>query len=160
MTQDKEAALKKWNCLAAAAACLLALFGCAKPVDGPGMVNDRPWQEFTLSRSDSWAQYNFWFTVQDTDTGYLLTGQCRDEVGNEYSLETGAPLSEGDGQYLRALWLGELPDAAAQEDDLLLLDAPTVRLFLTMIDGTQQEKCLSDDISIEMYHRFLPYLKG
>ena len=44
--------------------------------------------------------------------------------------------------------------------DLILLDAPTVRLFLTMIDGTQQEKCLSDDISIEIYHRFLPYLKG
>ena len=153
--------MKKWNSLVAALSCLITLFGCAKPVDGPGMVNDRPWREFTLTRSDSFAQYNFWFTVQVTETGYLLTGQCRDEDGNEYVQESGVPLSEGDGQYLRALWLGELPDAAAQEeDDLILLDAPIVRLFLTGLDGTQQEKCLSDDISIEMYHRFLPYLKG
>ena len=153
--------MKKWSALAAVAACLLTLVGCTKPVDGPGMVNDRPWREFTLTRSDSFAQYNFWFTVQVTETGYLLTGQCRDEDGNEYAQESGVPLSEGDGQYLRALWLGELPDAAAQdEDDLILLDAPIVRLFLTGLDGTQQEKCLSDDISIEMYHRFLPYLKG
>ena len=154
--------MKKWSGLAAVAACLLTLVGCTKPLDGPGMVNDRPWREFTLTRSDSFAQYNFWFTVQVTETGYLLTGQCRDEDGNEYVQESGVPLSEGDGQYLRALWLGELPDAAAQEDDddLILLDAPTVRLFLTGLDGTQQEKCLSDDISIEIYHRFLPYLKG
>ena len=153
--------MKKWNGLAAVAACLLTLVGCTKPLDGPGMVNDRPWREFTLTRSDSFAQYNFWFTVQVTETGYLLTGQCRDEDGKEYVQESGVPLSEGDGQYLRALWLGELPDAAAQEeDDLILLDAPIVRLFLTGLDGTQQEKCLSDDISIEIYHRFLPYLKG
>ena len=153
--------MKKWNGLAAVAACLLTLVGCIKPLDGPGMVNDRPWREFTLTRSDSFAQYNFWFTVQVTETGYLLTGQCRDEDGNEYVQESGVPLSEGDVQYLRALWLGELPDAAAQEDDdLILLDAPTVRLFLTGLDGTQQEKCLSDDISNELYHRFLPYLKG
>ena len=153
--------MKKWNGLAAVAACLLTLVGCTKPLDGPGMVNDRPWREFTLTRSDSFAQYNFWFTVQVTETGYLLTGQCRDEDGNEYVQESGVLLSEGDGQYLRALWLGELPDAAAQEDDdLILLDAPIVRLFLTGLDGTQMEKCLSDDISIEIYHRFLPYLKG
>ena len=152
--------MKKWNRLAAVAACLLTIVGCTKPLDGPGMVNDRPWREFTLTRSDSFAQYNFWFTVHVTDSGYLLTGQCRDEGGNEYVQESGVPLSEGDAQYLRALWLGELPDAVAEDDDLILLDAPTVRLFLTMIDGTQQEKCLSDDISIEIYHRFLPYLKG
>ena len=152
--------MKKWNRLAVVAASLLTLVGCTKPLDGPGMVNDRPWREFTLTRSDSFAQYNFWFTVQVTDSGYLLTGQCRDEGGNEYVQESGVPLSEGDGQYLRALWLGELPDAALDEDDLILLDAPTVRLFLTMIDGTQQEKYLSDDISIEIYHLFLPYLKG
>ena len=153
--------MKKWSALAAVAACLLTLVGCTKPLDGPGMVNDRPWREFTLTRSDSFAQYNFWFTVQVTETGYLLTGRCRDEDGNEYVQESGVPLSEGDGQYLRGLWLGELPDAAAQEDDdLILLDAPTVRLFLTGLDRTQQEKCLSDDISIEIYHRFLPYLKG
>ena len=122
------------------------------------MVNDRPWQEFTLSRSDSYAQYNFWFTVQDTDTGYLLTGECRDENGNAYALETGVPLSEADGQYLRDLWLGEQPDVQPDGDeDLILLDAPDVRLVLTCLDGTQQEKYLPEEKSIEIYNRFLPY---
>ena len=150
--------MKKRNCTAAAAALLLTLFGCAKPVDGPGMVNDRPWQEFTLSRSDSFAQYNFWFTVQVTETGYLLTGQCRDEDGNEYIQESGVPLSEGDGQYLRELWLGELTDMQPDEDDgLILLDAPDVRLVLIWRDGTRQEKDLPEETSIEIYERFLPY---
>ena len=158
MTQDKEAALKKRNCLAAAAACLLALFGCTKPVDGPGMVNDRPWQEFTLSRSDSYAQYNFWFTVRVTDSGWLLTGECRDENGDVYTQETGVLLSEGDGQYLRSLWLGELTDVQPEGDgDLILVDAPDVRLVLTLLDGTQQEKYLPEETSIEIYERFLPY---
>ena len=150
--------MKKRKRLAAAAACLLALFGCTKPVDGPGMVNDRPWQEFTLSRSDSYAQYNFWFTVQVTETGFLLTGECRDENGNAYALETGVPLSEADGQYLRDLWLGEQPDVQPDGDeDLILLDAPDVRLVLTCLDGTQQEKYLTEEKSIEIYNRFLPY---
>ena len=113
--------MKKWNCLAVAAACVLALFGCTKPVDGPGMVNDRPWQEFTLSRSDSYAQYNFWFTVQVTDSGWHLTGECRDDSGDVYTQETGVPLSDADGQYLRGLWLGEQPDVQPGEDDGLIL---------------------------------------
>ena len=150
--------MKKRNCLAAVAACLLALFGCTKPVDGPGMVNDRPWQEFTLSRSDSFAQYNFWFAIQVMDTGYLLTGACRDESGNEYTLETGVLLTEADGQYLRGLWLGEQPDVQPEGDeDLILLDAPDVRLVLILLDGTQQEKYLPEETSIEIYNRFLPY---
>ena len=150
--------MKKQKYLAAAAACLMALFGCTKPVDGPGMVNDRPWLEFTLSRSASYAQYNFWFTVRDTETGYLLTGECRDESGNEYAMETGVLLSEADGQYLRDLWLGEQPDVQTEgEDDLILLDAPDVRLVLTWRDGTQQEKYIPEETSIEIYERFLPY---
>ena len=150
--------MKKRKYLAAVAACLMALFGCTKPVDGPGMVNDRPWREFTLSRSDSFAQYNFWFTVRDTETGYLLTGACRDESGNEYAMETGVLLSEADGQYLRCLWLGEQPDVQTEgEDEAILLDAPDVRLVLTWRDGTQQEKYIPEETSIEIYEQFLPY---
>ena len=154
---------KKWNVLAVCAGFVLSLFGCAKPqiLDGPGMVNDRPWREFTLSRTDSYAQYNFWFTVQDTKSEYLLTGECRDEDGNEYCMERGVPLSAEDAQYLRDLWLGEQPDVQPDgEDDLILLDAPEVRLVLTHNDGTQTEKALPGEISIELYHRFLPYFKN
>ena len=155
--------LKKWNKLAAAAAFLLALLGCAKPqiLDGPGMVNDRPWREFILSRSDSYAQYNFWFTVQDAKSEYLLTGECRDEDGNEYIMESGVSLSDADAQYLRELWLAELPDVQPDgDDDLILLDAPEITLVLTWNDGTQTEKALPGETSIELYHRFLPYFKN
>ena len=151
---------KKWNVLAVCAGFVLSLFGCAKPqiLDGPGMVNDRPWREFTLSRTDSYAQYNFWFTVQDAKSEYLLTSECRDEVGNEYCMERGVPLSAEDAQYLRDLWLGEQPDVQPDGDeDLILLDAPDVRLVLTWRDGTQQEKYLPEETSIEIYNRFLPY---
>lgn len=151
---------KKWNVLAVCAGFLLSLFGCAKPqiLDGPGMVNDRPWREFTLSRTDSYAQYNFWFTVQDAKSEYLLTGECRDEDGNAYCMESDVSLSEEDAQYLRELYLAELPDVQPDgDDDLILLDAPDVRLVLTCLDGTQQKKYLTAETSIEIYNRFLPY---
>ena len=154
---------KKWNVLAVCAGLLVSLFGCAKPqiLDGPGMVNDRPWREFTLSRSDSYAQYNFWFTVQDAKSEYLLTGECRDEDGNEYCTESGVPLSAEDAQYLRELWLAELPDVQPDgDDDLILLDAPEITLVLTWNDGTQTKKAISGDTSIELYQRFLPYFKN
>lgn len=150
---------KKWNVLAVCAGFLLSLFGCTKPqiLDGPGMVNDRPWREFTLSRTDSYAQYNFWFTVQDAKSEYLLTGECRDEVGNEYCMERGVPLSEEDAQYLLALYLAELPDKV---EDEILPDAPEITLVLTGNDDTQTKKALPGEISIELYHRFLPYFKN
>ena len=73
-------------------------------------------------------------------------------------MERGVPLSEEDAQYLRDLWLGEQPDVQPDGvDDLILLDAPDVRLVLTWRDGTQQEKYLPEETSIEIYHRFLPY---
>ena len=67
-------------------------------------------------------------------------------------------LSKADGQYLRDLWLGEQPDVQPDEDDcLILLDAPDVSLVLIWRDGTQQEKYLPEEISIEIYEHFLPY---
>lgn len=61
--------------LATCAACVLSLFGCGKEhiLDGPGMVNDLTWTEFTVTRSDSYAQYNFWFTVEYRESGFFLT---------------------------------------------------------------------------------------
>ena len=76
-------------------------------------------------------------------------------------LERGVPLSAEDAQYLRDLWLGEQPDVQPDgDDDLILLDAPDVRLVLTYNDGTQTKKALPGEISIELYHRLLPYFKN
>ena len=136
---------------------LMSLFGCGK-TDGPGMVNDLPWRAFTLSRSDSFSQYNFWFTVERTEEGHLLTGECRDEYGNEYSREKGIPLSTDDILYLRELRLGDLADVMPEEGDAdapFALDAPVITLMITYLDGTTQKKGLSSDQSIQIYEHFL-----
>ena len=157
---------KRWTVVLVVASFLLSLSGCGKKhvPDGTGMVNDQPWRGFTLSRSDSYAQYNFWFTVQRNDLGCLLTGECRDENGEVYVLESenGIQLSAEDMQYLRSLWLGELPDVAAEEkeEEVILLDAPDITFVLTWLDHTRQEKILPSDVSIEIYEHFLPYFKS
>lgn len=141
-----------------------SLFGCGKKhvLDGPGMVNDQPWKAFTLSRSDSESQYNFWFTVEQGDFAFLLTGECRDENGEIYNIEKGVELSTKDLQYLRDLHLHDLSDVIEDDavDDLMILDAPMISLVLTFRDGTTQEKHLSEDTSLDIYQRLLPYFEN
>lgn len=142
----------------------LSLFGCGKKhiLDGPGMVNDQPWKAFTLSRTDSYSQYNFWFTVEQGDFAFLLTGECQGEDGERYCLEEGVELSTEDLQYLRSLQLHERMDDVPTmiDDDLMILDAPEVSLVLTFIDGNSQKKVLSSDLSIQIYNRFLSYFEN
>lgn len=146
-----------------ATACIFSLFGCGKKhiQDGPGMINDLNWKAFTLSRSDSFAQYNFNFTVEQGDAGYFLTGECRDQEGNEYCVQEGMSLSADDIQYLRTLNLGNLPDVVPaspdEADDLIVLDAPTITLSVTYLDGSLQDKVMTQDFSIQFYQRFLHY---
>lgn len=148
---------------------LLSLFGCGEDhiLDGPGMINDSPWKAFTVSRTDSYSQYNFWFTVERGDFGFLLTGECRGDDGELYTIEEGVELSPEDVLYLRNLHLADLADVVPSEgtgdEELILpdvLDAPDVTLHLTWTDGSKQEKGLPQDISIEMYNRFLPYFEN
>ncbi len=140
-----------------------SLFGCDAHhlVDGPGMVNDLTWKEFTLSRADSYAQYNFWFTVQVADNCFLLTGECRDDVHGILSLEEGVELSADDVIHLRSLHLGELEDATedAESPDLEVLDTPNITMELTYLDGIRRKKAVSADLSIELYNLFLSYFR-
>ena len=148
--------------LTACVACLLSLFGCRKGhmTDGPGMINDLAWNEFTVSRSDSYTQFNFWFTVQRTDEGFFLTGECRDEDGNLLTNDKGIRLSSETVLHLRNLKLGKLRDVQPEPtaDELILLDAPQYSLVLTYLDGTQLEKAITDDSTLELYLLFLPYM--
>lgn len=147
--------------LATCAACVLSLFGCGKEhiLDGPGMVNDLTWTEFTVTRSDSYAQYNFWFTVEYRESGFFLTGECRDEDGNLLENEEGILLSAETVRALRGLMLGDLLDAKPDsgEDDAFLLDAPDYSLILTYKDGIRQEKAITSELSLSLYRQFLPY---
>lgn len=145
------------------AACLFSLFGCRKKhiQDGPGMVNDLNWKSFSLSRSDSTAEYNFYFEVAGSDEGYLLTGECRSE-GEMYCMEEGVRISAADLRYLRSLDLGNLPEITphpSELEDVIILDAPTVTLQVTYPDGTTEEKAMGNDFSVELYQRFLPYFE-
>lgn len=142
---------KRWAVFALFTTLALSLFGCKRQIlDGPGMVNDQPWKAFTLSHTDS--QYNFMFTVEQGDFAFLLTGQYRNADGEPYTIKEGIEISAEDLQYLRDLWLGDLPNAEPQEDD-----GQNVTLVLTGMDGKAQEKALPQDISIQIYQRFLPY---
>ncbi len=136
------------------------LFGCRPKdhiLDGPGMVNDLTWKDFTLSRSDSNAQYCFWFTVEKTDNGFVLTGECRDDQGFNYLCQEGVELSGDDIRYLRSLYLGDLPDYVPAEEEELVSDNLSISLTLTYLDGQQGKKRCSPALSLELYEKFLPY---
>ena len=152
--------VKRWAVILLCIATLLSLFGCKGKdkflVDGPGMVNDQPWKAFTLSHSASYAQYIFWFTVEQGDFAFLLTGECRDE-NDEYTIDDGVEISAADLRFLRDLRLDALSEEVSSDDDLLVMDAPNVSLVLTYMDGTQQKKAISSDTAIAIYNRFLPY---
>ena len=125
--------------------------------DGPGMEYTPEWTEFTLSRSDSYAQYNFSFTVTEGETDPVVSGVCRDEDGNEYD-ETGIVISEDTLWTLRRMNPEQLPDEGPRPEDLELpLDAATITLTLTMADGTVVKKNASSNLSIEIYNLLLPY---
>ena len=142
-------------------AWLLSLFGCGKKepqmLDGPGMEYVPNWTEFTLSRSDSYAQYNFSFTVTDTDSDPLVSGTCRDEDGNEYDVPTGIVLTGDTIWTLRRMNLEQLPDAVGTKDDQTMLDGSNITCSLTQEDGTVTYKQVSTELSYDIYQLLLPH---
>ena len=155
----------RWVVFAMCVAWLMSLFGCGegKPqmLDGPGMEYQSPWVAFALTRTDSNAQYNFWFEVTETDEGAVVTGSCRDEDGTDYETETGILISTEDLWQLRWMHLDQLPEENSGPDDLPQpLDMESVKLALTLSDGTVEKKNISSDLSIEIYKLLLPYLKN
>ena len=140
---------------------LLSLFGCREKhiLDGPGMINTLTWESFELSRSDSNYQYNFWFELKSDIDGYLLTGECSDMDGNRYESFDGIKVPNIEAEELRKTFaLDELSDKTEDVDsDLLLLDAPSITLTLTYADGSQKQKSIGGDTSMEIYEALLPY---
>lgn len=154
----------RWVVVALGMAWLLSLFGCKKEkphmLDGPDMYR-AAWADVSLSRTDSNAQYCFWFDITETDDGHVVTGSCRDEDGTNYESESGIPISEEDLWKLRWMELDQLPDEEPQPEDLAQpLDMETIQLKLTLSDGTVEKKNASSDLSMEIYKLLLPYLKN
>lgn len=142
----------------------LSFFGCKKHIlDGPGMVNKAKWNSFTLSRSSSYAQYNYSFTVKDSDDGAFVTGCCRDEDGNIYENENGISVPNKIMEKLRELGLDELEDVPEstpmESDDIELpvpLDMDYVDLSVVYYTDLVIEKAVTTEISIEIYDILLP----
>ena len=153
----------KWITLLTGFLAALGLSGCRKPhmLDGPGMVYEPPWTAFTISRSDGFSQYNFWFTVSEDGEQCLLTGECCDAEGNFYDEEIGIALSAEDLWKLRWMDLELLSEEEEWPDNLELpLDMHEISLSVTLSDGTVVKKNASSELSIEIYQLLLPYLKN
>ena len=140
----------------------LSLFGCSKRhiSDGPGMEYAPSWTAFTISRSDSSMQYNFWFTVTDDGDQPLVIGECCDEEGNFYEEEIGTVLSAEDLWKLRWMNLQMLDAPIEFSEDLEpILDDRKITLSLVLPSGETVEKNASGDLSMEIYQLLLPYFK-
>jgi len=145
--------------------CLFSLFGCRNKkknpfiLDGPGMVNVAEFKKLDISRSDSYAQYNFWFTLEESDFSFFVSGECRDENGTIYNLESGVcELSHEDYEYFRYLKLDSLSDVKkTEEPEEIILDAPVYSMQLTYSDGITHEKAIYTDLTLDFYDRLLPY---
>lgn len=127
-------------------------------LDGPSMEYTPPWTAFTVSRSDSNAQYIFWFTVMDGDPDALVTGECRDKDGGYFEEEAGIPISAETLQALQWMNLEQLPEEEEWPEDLERpLDDSTITLSVTLSDGTVIKKQASGELSMEIYQLLLPY---
>ena len=129
-------------------------------LDGPGMEYTPEWTEFTLSRSDSYAQHNFSFTVTEGDTDAFVSGVCRDAEGNEYESETGIAISGETLWTLRRMDLEQLQNVVETEtwEELpQVLDESNVTFSIVLTDGTVEKKHISAELSLEIYQQLLPY---
>ena len=160
--------MKKWMGFAMCMAFLMPLFACQSPnaplrkpdiLDGPGMLNTSVWEGFEISRSDSYYQYNFWFALKSSSDCYLLTGECVDEDGTAYASFDGIKVPNVEAEALREKFaLDELSDRTEDADsELIVLDAPVITLTLTYADGSQKQKSIGGDTSMDIYEALSPY---
>ena len=145
----------------------LSIFGCkAHILDGPGMVNKAQWTGFTLSRSDSYAQHNFYFDVKDNDEGAFVTGSCRDAEGNIYEVDDGIPVPPETIDRLRQLGIDELEEIPKQEkqqpeqtdgmEEYFLLDDSSVKLTVLYYTELYIDKVVTYELSLQIYEILLP----
>lgn len=155
----------RWIVLAMTIGLMLTLTGCKDEqpfmLDGPGMEYHSPWTEFTVTRSGSNTQYNFWFTVVDNGDQALVTGECSDDKGHSYFEEVGIAISAEDLWQLRWMDFHLLDEPTEWPEDMELpTDMTDITLKITLTDGTVEEKNASSELSMEICNLLLPYLKN
>ena len=140
--------------------CLLSLFGCGKKdrhiLDGPGMVREVTWQEFTLSQQSDVYEENYSLTVrwdQGNDAFYLYV----------YTIATAAddpePIrlkSKTVNRILSMDFLG-LPNEQPSDLELEILDGTFSDFQVIDQDGVTYKKVLSYEMEQELKQLLLPY---
>ena len=130
---------------------VLLLSGCEKKhrLDGPGMINDLAWEDFTITGDGSFSEYAFSLTVQSGEN--RICGELRDTDGTLFQLEA-TEIHPDDFRYLRSLYIGEFIEIKSDEQR-----NPHVNMNIHYLDGTPEEKEISEELAAEIYARFLPY---
>ena len=127
------------------------LGGCSKKhmLDGPGMINDLAWEDFTITGDGSFSEYAFSLTVQSGEN--RVYGELHDADGTLFQLEA-TEIHPDDFRYLRSLYIGEFVEIKSDEQR-----NPHVNMNIHYLDGTPEEKEISEELAAEIYARFLPY---
>ena len=136
-----------------------SLFGCGKRhiLDGPGMINPASWDSFTVSRSDSYAQHNFYINLEQRNEGLFVTGEVRGEDGTIYADEEGIRLSRKAENRIRSLEPALLPDCRqVPQGGEEALDLSIIQITVICTDGRILKKTDKDDFSIRVYQIVLP----
>ena len=144
-------------------------------LDGYGMENTSYAEGFCVSRSgDSYAQQNFYISVNRTDDGYTANGTLLDDDGTEYSTEESIALSKKACRAIEELHPERLTDVAVptgieesdesdkgyESEEIMILDAPNVEIEVVYADGSLHEKIDEDDFSIKVYEIVLPCFRS
>jgi hypothetical protein len=159
--------MKRLVALVMCLASLTALFGCGKKdrfiLDGPGMINPASWDSFSVSRSDSYAQHNFYINVEVRNEGLVVTGEVRGEDGTVYVDEEGILLPAEASRAIFDLKPALLPDRQPVSEPGLegveILDAAFLTIEVICTDGRVLKKVDEDDFSIEIYQIVMPYFE-
>ncbi len=157
--------LKRLAVIVVCISALLSLFGCKKEkdpfmLDGPGMINPYAWNGFDITRSgDSYAQHNFYISINESADGYVVTGTV-----DGYCEEEGILISKSDSEKIYDLDVGYLPDIAdkiaSDSDELAIpLDRPEVTIHVAYYDGRLLEKADEEGFSIKVYEIVQPYFE-
>lgn len=157
------------GCAALCVAVVVTLVGCGKAhiVDGPGMINPASWDCFTVSRSDSYAQHNFYITVEERNGSLYVTGEVRGEDGTIYTDEEGIRLSKKEANRIYDLNPAMLPDCQYDSTEMdtgedsffeepIALDISSVNIEVVYTDGRTLEKIDENDFSIMVYEIVMP----
>lgn len=116
------------------------------------------WDSFSISRSDSYAEHNFHITVQYKPGGYLVKGTF---LG--YEDERCIVLPKSACRKIDELQPHNLPDVVSNKgesdilDDVMILDAPEVKVEVAYTNGTLLPKVDENDFSIRVYQIVWPY---